>query len=128
MGEIIELPKTEDSASSLIDSGILSGEKYKEQRALLQQFLERKILKISNPASKSQARAMAENIGMELPPTAADLYEYMRSLTTPFSDQAILDEVLRLTNNEKRDDFRKFYSNIFTETADKRSDELSKTA
>lgn len=119
MREELEFSRNKDFGPSLIDSDILNGDKYQEQHALLQQFLNGEVVShISDPASEAQARNMARRTGIELSPADSDLYVFMRGLALPFSDQVIFDEVLHVTGNKNRRDFRKFYPNIFPETAD----------
>lgn len=127
MGELEDFSRERED-QSLVDSGILSGDDYKAQRAQINQFLESKITATpADPAREAQARTMAERAGIELS-AVLPLYTFMRNLNIGFSDQVVFDEVLRLTKNEKRSDFRKSYPNIFPADEKEQSDHLQKAA
>ncbi|MEO8065823.1 MAG: hypothetical protein ABI643_03140 [Candidatus Doudnabacteria bacterium] len=130
MGEIKEFSREtrETEEQSSVDSGILKSDNYKDQRVQVEKFLKGEIPRAPDFHREAQAQGMARHAKIELPEEASNLYVFMRGLNTSISDQRMLDEVLRLTNNEKRSDFRKAYPNIFQKSEEEGKDQRLKAA
>ena len=121
MTEIIEMPsggETSPAEPTPEGAGLFAGDQYKEHRAQIENFLSGKEEEFTpNKHSELQARSEAKKAGIEeLPDEAVRLYVFLRGLPTGLSDQVLFDEVLRLTNSNKRGTFRKFYPSAFPES------------